>query len=84
MQSIVEMEKDYQGLYKKEEHQEFEQETFEAHTKQETFNEKWGWFITLDMLSNNNPNLWDEITEWNVIRFLNTISYYHDKAKLNG
>lgn len=48
----------------------------------EEFGDKWGWFVILDMLSNNDPTKWDEISEWNVIKFLNTIAYYKEKNAL--
>ena len=52
--------------------------------KETAFNEQWGWFVTLDMLSNNNPYLWDAIGDWHAIKFFNMISYYHAKAKVYG
>lgn len=84
MQSVVEMEKPYSGLYDKKFDDEENEKPNGLADKEDSFNERWGWIVTLDMLSNNNPTKWDEITDWNVIKFLNTVSYYHEKAKVYG
>lgn len=81
MQTFVEMERPYESLYQRKFDEEEQEKTPAFASKEQDFNERWGWFVSLDMLSNNNPILWDQITEWNVIKFLNTVSYYHEKAK---
>ena len=39
----------------------------------------WGWYYTLDNLSNNDRTKWDYFLDMNVIAFLNALSYYKDK-----
>ena len=43
--------------------------------------ENWGWFITLDNLSNSRPETWEEFEKMGVIQFLNICSFYKDKQK---
>lgn len=46
----------------------------------ESFRSRWGWFITLDNISNNDRTKWDYFLEMNVIEFLNTLAYYKEKG----
>lgn len=39
----------------------------------------WGWYYTLDNLSNNDRTKWDYFLDMNVIAFLNYIAYEKDK-----
>lgn len=41
----------------------------------------WGWFVTLDAISNNVRKDWDYFTTMNVIEFLTTLSFYKDKQE---
>ena len=43
------------------------------------FVKHWGWYYTLDNLSNNDRSKWDYLLDLNVIAFLNTLAYYKDK-----
>ena len=45
------------------------------------FATKWGWFVTLDNLSNSNLLQWDEYMAMNVTPFLNLCAYIKDKQK---
>lgn len=69
------MDEPYKSLYRESDTEDSERSEIVT----ESFQESWGWHIVLDMLSSNDPTKWDEITKWNVIKFLNTIAYY--KAK---
>lgn len=80
MQSLQRLDEPYNGLYRA---KDLEEEIEEYKSIGSDFNEQWGWYVVLDMLSNNNPTKWNEISEWNVLEFLNIISYYHAKAKNN-
>lgn len=51
------------------------------HIKGTGFIEYWGWFVTLDNLTNNRRELWDYFLDMNIIEFLNTISFYKDKQQ---
>ena len=44
-----------------------------------SFVEYWGWYYTLDNLSNNDRTKWDFFLDMNVVAFLNTLAYYKDK-----
>lgn len=44
-----------------------------------TFVEYWGWYYTLDNISNNDRTKWEYFLNMNVIEFLNTLAYYKDK-----
>ena len=57
------------------------EETDGVNPRTETFAEYWGWFLTLDNLSNNRRELWDYFLEMNVTEFMNTICFYKDKQK---
>lgn len=43
------------------------------------FIKHWGWYYTLDSLSNNDRTKWDYLLDMNVVAFLNTLAYYKDK-----
>jgi len=43
------------------------------------FVEEWGWFVTLDNLTDSDFTKWDTVTEWGVVRFLNTLTYFKQK-----
>ena len=43
------------------------------------FVKHWGWYYTLDNLSNNDRTKWEYFLEMNVIEFLNSLSYFKDK-----
>lgn len=45
------------------------------------FSTKWGWYVTLDHLSNSRVVDWDRIVEFKVTTFLNMLSYYKDKQQ---
>lgn len=45
------------------------------------FSEYWGWYGTLDSLSNNDVTKWEYISKMDLISFLNIIAYYKDKHK---
>ena len=45
------------------------------------FVKHWGWYYTLDNLSNNDRTKWDSFLEMNVVAFLNTLAYYKDKQE---
>ena len=42
---------------------------------------RWGWMITLDNLSKNDPTKYPYYYKLNVIEFLTILSYYNDKRK---
>ena len=73
MQSLQSIDIRFPNLHSKgNDGQSFDDTSFERH---------WGYIIALDNLSNSNPLLWDELTEKNVIWFLNVLTYYNDKQK---
>lgn len=43
--------------------------------------DRWGWYETLYNLTNGDLTKWDIVLEWNVVRFLNTLSFIKDKQK---
>lgn len=43
------------------------------------FVKHWGWYYTLDSLSNNDRSKWDYYLDMNVVAFLNTLAYFKDK-----
>jgi hypothetical protein len=45
------------------------------------FVKHWGWYYTLDNLSNNDRTKWDAFLDMNVVAFLNTLAYYKDKQE---
>ena len=47
----------------------------------DSYNDKWGWYETLYNMTNGDLTKWDIILEWNVVRFLNTLSFIKDKQK---
>ena len=46
------------------------------------FTERWGWWSTLDNLTNSRIDKWDEILNWDITKALNIVSYYSDKQKM--
>lgn len=42
---------------------------------------RWGWVITLDNISGEDPTKWPYYYDLNVIEFLTICSYYKDKAE---
>jgi hypothetical protein len=53
------------------------------------FLEQWGWEYNIDLCAENDRVSWEHIyTKWNVIEFMNRLSYLKDKGKfliaLNG
>ena len=57
-----------------------EQESGEL-IKRNGFSEHWGWFITLDNLSNGDRSKWEYFLSMNVIEFLNYLAFVKDKQK---
>ena len=53
-----------------------------------SFLEHWGWEYNIDQCAENERITWDEVYNWNVVVFMNKISYLKDKGKfeiaLNG
>jgi hypothetical protein len=45
------------------------------------FVKHWGWYYTLDSLSNNDRTKWDFFLDMNVVAFLNTLAYFKDKQE---
>ena len=50
------------------------------HDNTGTFNQKWGWIATINAMSNNDRSKWDYYFDLNVIEFLNSVTFYKDKA----
>ena len=46
------------------------------------FTKRWGWWATLDNLTNSRIDKWDEVLNYNVIKALNIVAYYSDKQKM--
>ena len=46
------------------------------------FAKHWGWFITLDSISNNNPKDYNYYTSMNIKAFLTLLSFYKDKQDM--
>lgn len=46
------------------------------------FSQRWGWWLTLDNLTNSRIDKWDEILNWDVTKALNIVAYYTDKQKM--
>jgi hypothetical protein len=54
-----------------------------------SFLDQWGWEYNIDLCAENDRVSWEHIyTRWNVIEFMNRLSYLKDKGKfliaLNG
>lgn len=45
------------------------------------FTDVWGWYINLEMMSKGRLEMWDYLTEMNVTKFMNYLSFNYDKAK---
>jgi hypothetical protein len=58
-------------------------ETEEGSGDRDSFNKRWGWWQTLDNLTNSRIDKWDIVLEWNVIKALNIVAYYSDKQKVH-
>jgi hypothetical protein len=43
--------------------------------------EAWGWYVTLDNLSNGCPEKWEYYYDMKLIEFLNLLLYYKDKEE---
>ena len=46
------------------------------------FGQRWGWWHTLDNLTNSRIDKWDEILNWDITKALNIVAYYSDKQKM--
>ena len=46
------------------------------------FGERWGWWHTLDNLTNSRIDKWDEVLNYEVIKALNLVAYYKDKQRM--
>lgn len=44
------------------------------------FHKQWGWIVLVNTLANNDRTKWEDILSMQVVEFLNTISFYKDKA----
>ena len=45
------------------------------------YEKRWGWFILLSNITNNDFTKWDTVLDWNIVRLLNTISFIKDKQE---
>jgi tRNA(Ser,Leu) C12 N-acetylase TAN1 len=71
----------YRGLFgKTDEHSEVEVGE-RVKTEQERHYEYWGWYVTLDSVSNKDRTKWDYYLNMNVVAFLNYLSYVKDRNK---
>jgi hypothetical protein len=43
--------------------------------------EQWGWYVTLDNMSNSRPETWQFYYEMKLLEFLNLLLYYKDKEE---
>lgn len=43
------------------------------------FRTRWGWYITIDELTNGDPFKETEVYGWSVIRFLNRLAYLKER-----
>ena len=75
LQRFEQFNKNYKGLFGQEDG------GSDEGSKEEWFNKKWGWYLTLDALSNSRVVDFDKILEFNVVFFLNMIAYYKDKQE---
>ena len=52
------------------------------------FIEQWGWEYNIDQCALNERVSWETVYNWNLVQFMNKISYLKDKGKfeiaLNG
>jgi hypothetical protein len=53
-----------------------------------SFLEQWGWEYNIDQCVQNERVTWEVVYNWNLVQFMNKISYLKDKGKfeiaLNG
>ena len=48
----------------------------------EDFIQFWGWYAVIDDITDGDVFKEDEVWEWNVVRFLNRLSFLKDKKQL--
>ncbi|MEI7668921.1 MAG: hypothetical protein WCJ33_02430 [Pseudomonadota bacterium] len=50
----------------------------------ESFAKTFGWFMNLDLMSNNRRELWDYYTDMNAGQMMNHLSYCVSKLKIEN
>lgn len=80
MQCFSELTNAYPKLFRKDA-EKGNQRGEETIKKKVSFTDVWGWYCTLDGLSNNDRTKWDYFLDMKIIEFLNTLSYFRDKQK---
>ncbi len=78
MQSLSDTNKRYSGLFGKA----VEQSGNDNNGSSKKFAERWGWYVTLDRLSNSRPDKWKYYYDMGVIEFLNLVAFYKDKDRM--
>ena len=73
---LAELIKSYRGLFETGDGENGEEGSKPSRA---SFVEHWGWYYTLDSLSNNDRTKWEYFLNMKVIAFLNTLAYYKDK-----
>ena len=82
MESLGKLNQSYSGLFEIEDSREDDGSRRNTSGGNEGFSERWGWWITLDNLSNGCFEKWEYYETMNVIQFLNTCAYVKDKQKM--
>lgn len=79
---MVELRKDYNGLYREPNKTDTGEDGLDSgKSSVNSFLGNWGWEYSIDQCRENTGITEDEIyTEWNVIRFMNKLSYLKDKG----
>ncbi len=71
----------YSGLFGKRINQSEQDGEQVDKTEQDKHLEYWGWYVTLDSLSNKDRTKWDYYLNMNVVAFLNYLSFVKDRNK---
>ena len=50
-------------------------------TEQDKHANHWGWYVTLDILSNKDREKWDYFLNMNIVAFLNYLAFVKDRNK---
>ena len=78
LQSLESLNSLYGGLFSTED----KDDTRGIGLNKKGFTEQFGWYITLDNLSNSRPETWEYYMNISVIELLNLCAYYKSKAKV--
>jgi hypothetical protein len=75
LRALEQFNKNYKGLFG-----ENDEEDNEG-GEESWFAKKWGWYITLDNISNSRVVDWDKLLDFKITVFLNMCAYHKDKQE---